>query len=313
MAIEKQYIKANTIEDAISEAANNSGNFVFLAGGTDIFPNKFQENNLSDCLIDISNIDELKSINHSDDFLVIGALTTLDELRKNDFIIQNFPTLIEAAISVGTPVIRKSATLGGNLLCENRCHFYNQSAWWREAAGHCLKCGGDICLANGGKKYCYSKFVSDTAIALISLNAKIEIASKTKTEIIPIEEIYSGDGINHLKLDETSIIKSIQIPLNKTVKSVYMKLRHRKSMEFSSLTTSVTLFKDEKIKIVLGAIAPNPIIIEGKKGDNYQDIIDIASKKSKIVFNDNYSRAYRKNMIHVFLNRCFVELQLIEN
>ncbi|PIZ05633.1 MAG: 4-hydroxybenzoyl-CoA reductase subunit beta, partial [Flavobacteriales bacterium CG_4_10_14_0_8_um_filter_32_5] len=48
------------------------------------------------------------------------------------------------ALSVGSPLIRKTATIGGNVLCENRCLYYNQSEWWRESIGYCLKCDGDI-------------------------------------------------------------------------------------------------------------------------------------------------------------------------
>ena len=312
MTNEKKYIKTSTIADAISEAIKNSNSFRFVAGGTDIFPNKFQENDTSDCFIDIADIEELKQITYTKDYLNIGALTTLETLKNNEFIAQNFPTLIEAANSVASPVIRKSATLGGNLLCENRCHFYNQSAWWRQAAGHCLKCGGDICLANGGKKYCFSKFVSDTAIALISFNAKIEIVSPEKTEFLYLEEIYSGDGIQHLLLEKSSIIKSIQIPLNIIYKSVFKKLRQRKSLEFSSLTTCITVFKDNKIKIVAGAIAPKPIFVVGALKDDFSELITSIAKNSKIVENDSYSRVYRKNMIRVLLNRSIKEIQLTE-
>ncbi len=311
MMSEKQYVKALTIEHAISEAIKNFESFRFIAGGTDVFPNKYQDNDRSNCLIDISNIDELKGIKHSEKYLTIGSLTCLDDLKNNEFIAENLPVLIEAANSVASPIIRKTATIGGNLLCENRCHFYNQSNWWKEAAGQCLKSGGNICIANGGKKNCFSKFVSDTAIALISLNAKVEVITNNKIEIIPIEEIYSGDGITPLKLDKTILIKSIQIPLNLIKNSVFKKLRQRKSIEFSSLTTCTTIFKNGEIKIALGAISTKPIVVEGKINENYSELINLAITNSRIVDNDCFSKTYRKNMITVFLNRSLKELKLI--
>ena len=123
--------------------------------------NQLQGNEQPDCLRDITRIKEFISIHSTNEFLKIGALVTLDGLGNIPEIIDEFPALIEAADSVGSPLIRKTATLGGNILCQNRCFFYNQYEWWRESVGYCLKCDGDICIASGGKKACFSACVSD--------------------------------------------------------------------------------------------------------------------------------------------------------
>ncbi len=175
MIAEKKYLQPKTISEALEMAKGFATDFRFLAGGTDILVNKFQGNDSSASLIDITGIEELKIVEQKGNFLHIGSLVTLDELKNHSVLQNNFPVLLEAAHAVGSPLIRKTGTIGGNLLCENRCSFYNQSEWWREAVGYCLKCEGDICIATGGKKNCFSKFVSDTAIALISLDAEIEV------------------------------------------------------------------------------------------------------------------------------------------
>lgn len=305
---ESIYLKPNSLQEAIKMAYENESEFRYLSGGTDVLVNKFQGNDTHTCLIDITGITELKEIMSNGKHLCIGALTPLDDLKNNDVIKKEFPVLLEAAKSVATPIIRKTATLGGNLLCENRCTYYNQSDWWREAVGYCLKCDGDICIATGGKKQCFSKFVSDTAIALISMGAYIEIVEKKGGYISRLEDLYTGNGVNPFKIDKTSIIKSIDLPLNESYKSVFKKLRQRQTLEFSSLSTAVTINKNGKIKIVLGAVDPKPIVVEGTIGDNKDELIKLAVKKARIIDNDVFPRLYRKEMITVYLNQSFNEL-----
>ena len=307
---EKLYLIPKSIEEAIMLAGKHSQSFRYIAGGTDAIVNKFQGNDYFDCIIDISSLKELNEIKTENGFLKIGALTTLDNLQKNKLINDEFNVLIEAANAVASPVIRKSATLGGNLLCENRCSFYNQTEWWRESVGYCLKCEGDICIATGGKKNCFSKFVSDTAIALISMNAEIEFTDEEGNKKLPLEAIYTGDGVNPRDFKKTSIIRSVNLPLSQNFKSFFYKLRQRESLEFSSLSTSVSISNKGKIRIVLGAVDPMPILIEGSIEDNIEDLTKQAVKRARIVENDVYSRQYRKEMISVFLNRSFKKLGL---
>ena len=307
----KTYIKATSVEHALSLAGESSGSFRYLAGGTDVMVNKFQGNDDAGLLIDISGIDALRQVSATETHLVIGALVCLEELAKHSAVAGNFPVLAEAANSVASPTIRKTATLGGNLLCGNRCSFYNQSAWWREAAGFCLKCSGPLCLASGGKKHCFSKFVSDMAVALISLRAGIEISDLRGVIKIPLESIYSGDGINPSLLSNTAIIRAIHIPLHHDFRSVYKKLRKRETLDFTSLTTAVSLDKTGMIRIVMGGVHARPVITDGTGTEDLNSLVSQAVSATRMVDNDTYSRAYRKAMIPVFLERSFRELQLI--
>lgn len=318
MIAPKTYLKPKTIEEAISFAKENENNFRYLAGGTDVIVNKFQGNDEAQCLIDISGIDDLKQViknaclpDRREKFLKIGSLVQLDDLKNHSEIKNGFPTLIQAAHEVASPLIRKTATLGGNILCENRCVFYNQSEWWRKAIGYCLKCNGDICIATGGTKACFSKFVSDTAPVLIALDSQIEIADINGESIIPVEKIYTGDGLNPRNISKTSIIKSILIPSDKTYNCVFKKLRPRKAVDFTSLTTAISLNNYGEIKIVIGGVDPKPIVVKGKISDKKEYLIKQTIKKPRIVDNDFYSRTYRKEMISVFLERSFEEFEKI--
>ena len=304
------YFKVDSPENALKVASEVSGSYSFIAGGTDLMVNRFQGNEVCEAWIDISSIPGLKGVSIDDDRLIMGVGCTLEEMIQNELIQINCPILKTAIESIASPVIRKTATLGGNLLCENRCSFYNQSEWWRNAAGRCLKCEGEVCLASGGKKHCYAKFVSDTAIALISLGAEIEIMNHGGNRIVPLETIYSGDGVSPRFLNTDDLLIAIRLPLGKEIATAYKKLRKRETLDFTSLTTAVTLYKDGRIRIVLGGVHAMPVIVDGTADGDLDELVRMAIINTRIVDNNTYSRAYRKAMIPVFLNRCFKELGL---
>lgn len=308
---EKIYLKPYTIEEALEFAKKHKDFFRFISGGTDVIVNKFQGNDNADCLIDLTGINEMQNIVIEDNLLKIGSLVRLDDLQNNKIIAEKFPALIQAANAVASPMLRKTATIGGNVLCENRCKFYNQTEWWREAAGHCLKCNGDICLATGGKNKCFARFVSDTAPVLISMNALLEIADNAGNKIVPLKDIYTGDGINPRNLLQVSILKNIILPLDKEYNVVFKKLRPRETVDFTSLSTAVSVNKQNEVKIVIGGVDPRPLIFEANTKSNFEEIIENAVKASKVVDNDYYSREYRKEMVALFIKKSLEELKLI--
>ena len=308
MIAEQKYIIPSTVDEAVDLAIENKGHFKYMAGGTDVMVNRFQGNEDSPCIIDITKIEELKGVSVEGDYLRIGALERLDDLKKYDEIVKEFPMLLEAAMAVGSPLIRKTATIGGNVLCENRCLYYNQSEWWRDAIGYCLKCEGDVCVATGGKNACFSELVSDTAPALIAMNAELDFHDIVSDKRVRLEDIYTGDGVHPRNVPEIAILKSIYIPLNQGLKTAYFKLRERESLEFTSLTTAVTLDKNGKIKIALAGVDPKAVVVEGDVNSDKEELIKKAVKGARAVDNDMYSRKYRREMIRVYLERSFEEL-----
>lgn len=310
MSANFDYIKPSSLQDAIQFANANAAKFRFIAGGTDVMVNKFQGNEESGCLVDLSGLNELKKIEQKKDALCIGSLVTLEEIATSEIVRREFNALADAAESVASPVLRKTATIGGNLLCENRCVFYNQSEWWREAAGYCLKCNGDICIATGGRKNCFSKFVSDTAPVLISLDAQLEIAGKEGITFMPVQDLYTGDGVNPRKLTASSVICSIVIPTTKKYSCAFRKLRPREAVDFTSLTTAISVCEGE-IKIVLGGVDPKPVILTGSTSDDIDALLKNAVKKPRVIDNDYYSRSYRKKIIAVFIEESLKELGVI--
>lgn len=304
-----KYLIPSGVSEAIGLAKTNHTNFKYIAGGTDVLVNRFQGNEDSACLIDITKIDELRAIRVRDDELCIGALVRLNELEKNEIIQKEFPAIIQAANSVASPLIRSSATIGGNILCENRCYYYNQSEWWRDSIGLCLKCNGEICIVTGTGKKCYAEFVSDIAPVLISMDALVEIAGENGNRAERLEDIYTGDGINPRNLKPMDILKFILVPRRRSIKTVFKKLRKRESIDFTSLTTAVTLYNDGKVKIAISGVDPKPVVIETEEMDT-DKAIKSALKMSRSIDNEMQSRSYRRKMIEVFLEESFKELNL---
>ena len=300
---EQLYLRPTTVPEALRLAAEHAADFSFIAGGTDVMVHRFQGNNRAGCLIDLSGLEELNRVWIEDHTLKIGALIRLDDLKNYPEIVTRFPVLIAAARAVGSPMIRKMGTIGGNVLCENRCTYFNQSDFGRETVNFCLKSGGDICIATGGPRACFSEFASDTAPALISLNAKVEIEDRNEVTVTPLEDIYTGDGVAPRNLPKTALLKAIHLSLKGKYRSVFKKLSPRHSVDFTSLTMAISLEAAGRMKIVLGGVNPKPVVITATVQDDPKKLIREALRQSKTVENDVYSRLYRREMIEVFLRR----------
>lgn len=299
-----KYLRPATLDEALHNADEGA---TYIAGGTDVMVHIQQGTSAPQVLIDLSGIKSLTGISVSDQLLKIGAMTTLSELTTNVQILETYPLIATAARSIATPVIRHTATIAGNLLCENRCTFYDQSEWWRESVGYCLKCDGDICIATGGRKACFSKSVSDLAPALLAMNATITIAGPEGTRTVAITELYSGDGVVPFNLGKGEIITCVNLPLTKKTRTWFRKLRPRKSLDFSSLTVAIAV-NDTHISVGLGSVDPRPILIRGDTAEGCPPLIQAALKNTRVIDNDVYSRPYRRRMIQAFINEGYSSL-----
>lgn len=309
VAAKQLYLRPTSVEEALALADEYGASGRFIAGGTDLLPNKFTGTVKARCLIDLSGVKELKDVYRNGKHLRIGSGICLDDLSRLPDIQGTFPVLPVVAGVVASPVIRKTATLGGNLLCENRCTFYNQSEWWREAAGLCLKCDGDICIATGGKRNCFSKFSSDMAVVLISMNAFAEVAERGKGYTVHLEDIYTGDGLSAHRIHSSSIIKSVHIPLHENYRTAFRKLRKRESLDFGSLLCVATVNKYGRVKVVAGGVDPGPVVAEGSHTDSPEKFTKAILRMARTVDNDVFSREYRREMIGVSVESCLKEIE----
>ncbi|MFI5202005.1 MAG: FAD binding domain-containing protein [Candidatus Kapaibacterium sp.] len=271
----------------------------YVAGGTDLMVRQSLGLESAKHLIDLSKISELRGITLKDENLSIGAATTLAELASNSIIQTTFPALAEAALSIASPPIRNSATVGGNLLCENRCIYYDQSEFWQSAAGGCLKCGAEVCIATGSAKQCYSVFISDLAPVLICLDAYVEILHHSPK---PIEALYTGDGLNPLTISKRDILTRIVIPMPFIQNELdapqifFQKHRPRASVDFTNLTVAMRR-TNNGITIAASGIGPAPAVLRNDTTDDPNLLAARLLKQSKIIDNLSYRRTYRKEML----------------
>ena len=217
-----------------------------IAGGTDLLPSMKQ--GLFDPLtvVSLAGIQELKTVRVVDSGLHIGAMTRLRTLVDHPHVQMRFPALAAAAKGVATSTIQRMATLGGNLMLDTRCRYYNQSSFWRGALdtqnGGCLKCNeaGDCHVAPKGSG-CYAAHSADTVPALWLLDARVELVSAQGRRSVPVSRLYDGsDGRWWLRTRPGEILVRVELP-KPTGVVVHRKLRSRGAIDYPLLLTAVRL------------------------------------------------------------------------
>jgi 4-hydroxybenzoyl-CoA reductase subunit beta len=295
------YTLAQSVDHALRQARALKGNTRFLAGGTDLLIQHRQRLATQPHLIDLSRIPELRSIAREGDEIVIGSQVTLAQLLDNPLVAELCPLLQTAARTVATPVIRQTATVGGNLLVQNRCTFYNQSLFWRQSLGSCLRDTGSICQVVGTDKRCYSRNVSDLAPAAIALDGRVTIRTLDEQKVVPLIKLYSGDGIHiHRHLDGESILTHLRIPVH-SWRTWYRKLRLRRSVDFTSLTIAAA-WDDEQARIAINGVSMAPVLLTGRWGElRLEELQRQARKRCQTVDNDHLPLPYRREMLERYL------------
>lgn len=296
------YSKPNTLEEVSAVVHESAGECLFIGGGTDVQIYRRQKLEHRQYVIDLSGIGALKQISFDKSELVIGALTTLDELVRSKEANDWCPMICAAARAVASPIIRYTATVGGNLLVGNRCTFYNQSNFWRESAGSCLRETGPTCLATGGTDKCYARNVSDLAPALIALDGRVAIQSQSGSRVISVSDLYLADGLKGQGgLGAGEIVTVVQVSA-KPAKWYYRKLRQRESIDFSSLTVAGALTASGKMRVCISGISTAPVLIEGTPATlTLAELQAQARRTCKTVDNDLLPLKYRRDMIDVYL------------
>jgi 4-hydroxybenzoyl-CoA reductase subunit beta len=204
-----------------------------LAGGTDLLVNMKHRVEMPETLVSLRKVEEIRGIGLEGDAAVIGAATTLKEIRNHPELERNFPALVQAARSVGSYRHQAMGTLGGNLCQNTRCRFFNQSWQWRQARSLCCKAGGEDCHVVQKKQTCISTYCGDVAPALLVLNASVRIMGPDGLREIPLSRLYSGEGRAPLTLGCGEFVTAVVIPRAAAQgKSCYEKFSLRGSIDF---------------------------------------------------------------------------------
>ena len=311
-------LRPQAIEDAVALLAKYSGNIRVLAGGTDLIPSMRQKLFEPEYVLDLRGISGLRGIQSSNDGGgEIGALTSLRDVERSDFLRRHYPVLTEAAATVASPVLRNMGTIGGNICLDTRCLWYNQSLTWRKGCGFCIKKDGDLChVAPGGTK-CWAAFSGDTPPALLCLNAEIEIASPAGVRRIALHDFYTGLGDNYRKLQPDELVTRVLLPASSAdYRGVYRKLRVRGSIDYPLAGVAVTMKRSNghiaDARVGITAVNPAPLLVKGAAelltGKAVDDALaeavgDLAAKTAKPLTTSALTPEYRREMIRVFTKR----------
>ncbi len=293
---------------------------MYVSGGTDLLPNVKHGLFRPRTLVGLAGIPG--GVEVEGDQLVIGATTRLDALASNPVIRAVLPPLAQAAALVASPQIRAMGTLGGNVLLDTRCLYYNQTEFWRRALGYCLKAEGDWCHVVGGPKTCVAAQSSDTVPVLLALNATLRLLGPAGPRELPIRDLYRFNGMDHLELQKGELLTAIVVPLpGPGFVGSYAKLRTRDSIDFPQLGLALCANLDgavlRSLTLVLGAVNPQPKAIRGLEafcGHALDDaaidaIANLVFKQTRPQWSIAGDASWRRQMAAVFTRRALVAVR----
>ena len=182
-----------TVADATAVLREHPDALV-LAGGTDLVVNLRRRIREPEHVVALKGVDELRGIRIEQGKLTVGALTTMTELSQDAGVKGHVPALAEAAGLVAGPTIRNMGTVGGNLVLDTRCRYYNQSYFWRKTNHFCLKKDGTVCHVAPGGSFCWAASCADTPPVWLLLDAELELAGPAGARTVPLRGFYGSDG-----------------------------------------------------------------------------------------------------------------------
>lgn len=321
-----------TVDEVVALIAEHGADNVdLLAGGSDLLCNYKWGLNAKPHVIGLKHVEALTSIEGGR----IGAGVKLIELARDPSIQEHFPVISEVAQKIASVLIQEQATIGGNLMLDTRCHFFNQSYFWRRSLGYCLKADGDLChvvpkIKRDGEMVdnrleCFATNSSDLLPVLITLGASFELVSSEGTRTVKASEFYRHDGIERFVKRPGELLTAIIIPEEaKSFTAGYKKLRPRESWDFPVLGVAASLRTNdagelEHLSISVNAVDTYPLVFD----DVCQGLVDAGMKLDAAAIDELAEHVrdtcqpklnvpmepgYRKKMAGVFTRRLLTEL-----
>ena len=310
-----RYLAPTSISEAVLMLSSEGPGASVVAGGTDLYPNMKRRHPTPKTLVALRRVGELRGVQATPDGgLRLGPAATLASIERDRAVAERFPALYAAVRSISTPLLRNMGTIGGNVLLDTRCNYYNQNYEWRRATNFCMKCDGDTCWVAPSSDRCWAVNSSDTVPVLIALGARVRLASPKGVREIEIESLFRDDGISYLAKDRDEVLTDILVPAPGSTRSHYGKLRRRGAFDFPVLgvATNVTLDGDvvTAARIVLNGVGSTPVrakeaeaLLIGKHLDEatIRAAADLSHKPAKPLDNTDFENAWRKKMVKVYV------------
>jgi len=316
-----QWVRPASLDELLAHLRDHAAESLIVAGGTDAVPNLKHRLHEPEFVVHIGGIAGLDSIRDERDGLHLGPLVTLSELSAHPVVRRDFAALGKAASLVASPQIRNMGTLGGNLCLDTRCTYYNQTFFWRESLGFCLKKSGTVCHVVPQGKRCVAAHSSDVAPMLIALGAQLDITGATGTRTLDVDDFFVGDGVHNNVLKPGEVVTRIFVPAtSRGLRAGYQKLRPRAAIDFPMLSVAFATRLESGVcrgaRLVVSAIAARPRVVGGletlAEGMPLDDALGerlagAAYKQCKPLINVPYDQEYRQEMVPVFVRRAVRE------
>lgn len=259
-----------SMDDAVALLERHGTEAWVLAGGMDTFDWLKDRVKRPSVVVDLSGVSELRGIRPYAGGLEIGAMTTLTEVASDSTVRQQYGLLMEAADLVASPQIRNQGTLGGNISQDTRCWYY-RGGW------SCYRAGGNICYADTptamnrehailGASRCVAVSPSDTAPALVALEAEMVLRRGDQERVVPAEDFFLGPGVDIMRmtvLRPGELLTAIRLPETWAGAQFYFeKVRDREVWDFPLVNVASAIRpaanRIERMRLVVGAVAARP-------------------------------------------------------
>lgn len=260
-----------SVDGALALIERYKRDALILAGGLDSFDWLKDRIRRPGVVVDLGGIAELKGIRASAGGLEIGAMTTLTDVVRHPVVKENYGMLLEAAEAAASPQIRNQGTIGGNIAQDTRCWYYRDG--WT-----CYRAGGNICYADTptalnrehaifGADRCVAVSPSDTAPALIALDAKIVIRSGRGERVIDAEDFFIGPGADITRMTVLApgdLLTAIRLPATWAGAQFYFeKVRDRKVWDFPLVNIASAMVASrgaiDRIRLAVNGVAARPM------------------------------------------------------
>jgi 4-hydroxybenzoyl-CoA reductase subunit beta len=316
-------VEPRTVSEAVSARAAVGDDAGFVAGGTDMWPKMKRRQATPRTVIGLSRIAELTAISGTPQSgLTIGAGVSLEALARHPVVREHYAAVAHAAEVVSTPILRHMGTIGGNLLLDTRCNYYDQTLEWRSAIDYCMKKDGKICWVAPSSPRCWAVQSSDGVPVAVAIGADVTLASARGERRVKAADLYANDGMAYLTKQPDELLVSYHLPPVNGWRASYLKLRRRGSFDFPVLGVAAWVRRSDdgtvtEARIVLGAVASHPqeipeaaaAIVGSRLEENaIAAAADAAYKPAKPMDNTDFTLAWRKEMVRVYVHRALALL-----
>lgn len=234
----------------------------YIGGATDIMPLLKNEVRDDRDLVLLKKVPALHELSESDGIVTVGAAVTLTELAESPLLRAHCPAVAKAASLTASPQIRNIATLGGNVMQDRRCIYFNQPPLWRSGLARCFKTGGAICHQIPNSPVCRALYYSDVATALIAHEAQVEYRENGETHRTSVEKLVA----RHTEANGRSCHEHLPILVTRffipaAAWSGFYKYAMRTTIDFPLINFALVCGGGKPARLVAGAVAPHPVIL----------------------------------------------------